>query len=430
MISKESWVDPANRFWRYPAAHALCQFVKHTPMTPNGITLLHTLVGLSASYVLVLGHPFWALFLFELRGILDCLDGVLAREKKMFSALGRSLDSIGDSVSFLGFLAAIIWIVHRDQAYDWATQGISILAVGLALISAAAGVAYDLSRRRMSAILDGQADDIEIGKLNVATWIQQGADRLFLRVIFPAWRKVLLSQEAQSNRKELSQAYNTSLQAKDLAPVSRATAWASGDNVILVLHLGLLAVSVLGMGLFTQVFLTTVTLALILATLAVGNMSQAHLALDGIKKVSIKDRVIEIAMKAKLSNEAIARAVAVGLATAFGPPPGVLTPVVILSCAIFRANFAIAYLVNWINNPVTVIPISIFAYQVGCLVLGREAEMEGFKAWLKDPAWETGLKLAETIGVPYLVGSGVCMAVIGSVTYFGFLFVLNRRAKK
>lgn len=430
MISKDSWVDPANRYWRYPAAKFLCGFVKHTPMTPNLVTLLHTLVGLCASYVLVLGHPFYALLMFEFRGILDCLDGVLAREKKMFSALGRSFDSIGDSISFLGFLSAIVWIVNRDQAYEWATPGILILVVGLALISAAAGVAYDLSRRRMTAILEGRADDIEVGKLNFATWIQQGADRLFLRVIFPAWRKVLLSQAGQATRKQLSETYNRSLQSKDLGLVARATAWASGDNVVLVLNLGLVFVAILGMGAFTQVFLTTISLALIFATLAVGNMSQAHLVLDGIQKVSIKDRVIEIAKKAKLSNEAIARAVAVGLATAFGPPPGVLTPVVILSCAIFRANFAIAYLVNWINNPVTLIPISIFAYKVGCLVLGREAEMDGFTAWLKDPAWETGLKLAETIGVPYLVGSGVCMLVIGSVTYFGMLFILNRRGKK
>jgi uncharacterized protein (DUF2062 family)/phosphatidylglycerophosphate synthase len=430
MISKESWIDPANRFWRYPAARFLCRFVKHTPLTPNTVTAMHTLVGLFAAYVLVLGHPFYAFLIFEFRGILDCLDGVLAREKKMFSALGRSLDSIGDSISFLGFLGAIIYIVYRDQAYEWSTFCVVSLAVGLAVVSAAAGVAYDLSRRRMTAILEGVADTYETGPLNLATWIQQKADQFFLKKVFPEWNKVLVLHENASDRTGVSQAYNVSLQSHNLAPIARATALASGDNVVLFLNMGLLAVTFVGMGLFTQVFLSALGAAIVFAALAVGNMSQAHLVLDGVRKIPLRERIIEIAKKAKLSNEGIARAVAVGLGTAFAPPPGVLTPVVILSCAVLRANFAIAYLVNWVNNPVTVIPISIFSYQLGCLILGREAQMDGFTTWLKNPEWETGLQLAETIGVPYLVGSAVCVTVVGFVTYFGILFILNRRGKK
>jgi phosphatidylglycerophosphate synthase len=73
----------------------------HTPITPNQVTILNTLLGLFAAYLLSLGSYWQQLagsLLFVFCVIADGIDGEIARLKLMESELGHMLDITTDNI--------------------------------------------------------------------------------------------------------------------------------------------------------------------------------------------------------------------------------------------------------------------------------------------------------------------------------------------
>ena len=100
----ESMTDPLNRFYRYPAARALLPVLGRIEwLTPNHITYVHTMFGLAAAALVAWTQsPFYlvvAFFFLEIRMVLDCFDGVLARATGKSSPFGRALDEIADTIA-------------------------------------------------------------------------------------------------------------------------------------------------------------------------------------------------------------------------------------------------------------------------------------------------------------------------------------------
>lgn len=143
---------PADRLWRYPLARALVPLAMRVPVRPNHITVFHTLLGVTAGVVLSQGTTramVAAGLMFEARAILDCLDGVVARAKKMSSPFGRALDQAGDVIGFASMMLGGAVILAR-------THGVVIAALMVVLASAvgASGTAaWDLLHRRLSSLL-------------------------------------------------------------------------------------------------------------------------------------------------------------------------------------------------------------------------------------------------------------------------------------
>lgn len=125
--------DPINVWVHRPLAYAFVSLVRHTSLTPNGVTYLATIVGLGAAaswivggqpYMLIGGLLLWA------SSILDGADGILARAKNMQSQFGRVLDGTMDlvvAVSTVGAAGYHLYAKTGDLLY------VALLAVALVL---------------------------------------------------------------------------------------------------------------------------------------------------------------------------------------------------------------------------------------------------------------------------------------------------------
>ena len=154
----ESTVDPPNRFYRYPAARALLPILGRIPwLTPNHVTYTHIVFGLTAAALVAFTHSkIWlvvAFVLCEVRMILDCFDGVLARARGTSSPFGRALDEIADSIAFITLSVAM---THRLAL---GTRGVVLVCFMLAFGGLCAN-AWDFYKRKITFALRDSKDGV------------------------------------------------------------------------------------------------------------------------------------------------------------------------------------------------------------------------------------------------------------------------------
>jgi hypothetical protein len=162
----ESTTDLPNRYYRYPAARALLPILGRIPwLTPNHVTYTHTGFGLAAaSLVAFTEDRRWLVLAFalsEIRMILDCFDGVLARARGTSSPFGRALDEIADTVAVITLSAAM---THR---LELGGRGLFIVCAMLAIGGLCAN-AWDFYKRKLTFALrdgkDGALDELRLKK--------------------------------------------------------------------------------------------------------------------------------------------------------------------------------------------------------------------------------------------------------------------------
>ncbi|HTM21795.1 MAG TPA: CDP-alcohol phosphatidyltransferase family protein [Kofleriaceae bacterium] len=126
-----------------PPAAVFVYFLQGTPITPNQVTILSVLVcaGAGAMFVTLPGQ-LWAAaaaLVFELSFVLDCVDGQLARLRKMASPLGHLFDFLMDEIKAMlifGCIAVRLWRISADDLYLWAgIAGLFALASGISMTS-------------------------------------------------------------------------------------------------------------------------------------------------------------------------------------------------------------------------------------------------------------------------------------------------------
>lgn len=112
--------DPVNLWFNRPLAYAFVWLVYRTRTTPNQVTVLSMLVGVTAAACWLAGTPVAMVaggILLWGAGILDGADGILARAKSMQSEFGRALDgSLDLVVAAVSVTAALLhlWSKHHD----------------------------------------------------------------------------------------------------------------------------------------------------------------------------------------------------------------------------------------------------------------------------------------------------------------------------
>lgn len=453
------WLDdPGNRFINYPIARKLAPLAAKLPFSPNQISVFHLCVGISASVALLQEQYLGSFLLFQLRGILDCLDGVLARYKKQFSPIGRSVDQFCDAASFAVLAFSCLWIlVSTDQhnvaitlpawfifvfAYGWFT----VFSTGL----------HDVGRRKIQAVVDGEADNIElqwrttylVPNKSFIIGMTQLYDSQTLKRSFPKWYSEMfqrIQDKTWTDEKVLenSKQENIDLQNKwstgVLKKLSLKTALIGGDNVLSIFNVVLLCAAAsqfLSIEWSSRyVVLTAILLGMGYAIVMVVSYLAAFREALGETLAANKEaplhKVIRLIKTTDLSNEKLARTLAVGIGTAFAPFPGVLTPFVLLVSFLFRVNVPIAYAVNWINNPLTMVPIALLGYHVGGFVLGStEAGNLAIRAFVENPSLEAlNWSAVQSWFVPFFAGSFVLVGAVGAAVYFVTLFILSKRLK-
>lgn len=152
--------NPADRLWRYPICHAVVRPFVNTALNANHVTAAHTALGVTAGWLVSHGEPrtlVVAGLMFELRAILDCFDGVLARAQKRSSRYGRAMDQLGDSLSFAALMIG----------YGVALSRIYGVSVGVSLtllttwLAATSTSCWDVYRRRFASLLAHGHDEVE-----------------------------------------------------------------------------------------------------------------------------------------------------------------------------------------------------------------------------------------------------------------------------
>lgn len=127
--------DPVNLYVHRPLAYSFVKLFYHTSLTPNGITLLATIVGVSAGACWIVGTPGMMVLggiLLWSSAILDGADGIMARAKGIQSQFGRALDGTSDMVVAAATVIAAVhnlWVRHHNPTFIALSVPIIVLTV-------------------------------------------------------------------------------------------------------------------------------------------------------------------------------------------------------------------------------------------------------------------------------------------------------------
>lgn len=234
--------DPLNRLYRYPVAQALLRPLGSLGLRPDHVTYVHSLVGIAGSVLVAngtYGGLVAAVVLLEVRGVLDCFDGVLARARQISSPRGRTLDELGDAASFIALCIGMAIHVHRvDPSFPPAR----LVAFYLALIATGAlvGHAYDFYKRRLGSALKDGKDGIAAEMEEKLTSMREGRGTAITRfgIFFDRWQ-VRLYEPRRPGGDPVATVLARS-QTKTLRRAVKLVGLLSWDNGLAIIHVGLL----------------------------------------------------------------------------------------------------------------------------------------------------------------------------------------------
>ena len=263
-------LDPINRLYRHRVAKRMAGWIRSTGITPNQITFAHGVVGVSAALLLFDRRYLLAVLLLELRAILDCMDGILARMRNQSTAFGRTLDTIADGISFNALMiAGALRMISDFPSYR---PSLILIAVFLfAMTAAHCGSVYQLMKRKLGSIILQQIDSVE------REWREHGQkvrengggmvprfglwlDTLTIRFVSEEWFEKIDRRRTAEDWE--SRALGDATTMNELARITRRrefnnavrfTAYVSDDNILAVIGLCLVVLGVFPLPLFPHV---------------------------------------------------------------------------------------------------------------------------------------------------------------------------------
>jgi phosphatidylglycerophosphate synthase len=127
--SLKDLAEPVNVYINNPIAKRFVEVLKNTFVTPNQVTYLSVVVGFASGYSFSQGT--WIAsaiggLLLELTLVLDCVDGQLARAKKMASDWGRLIDGIA---GYFAYLAVVFGIMTGYPEFSPALIVIAVFTI-------------------------------------------------------------------------------------------------------------------------------------------------------------------------------------------------------------------------------------------------------------------------------------------------------------
>jgi uncharacterized protein (DUF2062 family) len=113
----------------------------------------------------------------------------------------------------------------------------------------------------------------------------------------------------------------------------------------------------------------------------------------------------------KFTSTSAPRGVAVGLFNAFMPMP-FQNIIAILMAIPLRANLILSLGLLWVNNPLTMVPMYLFAYKTGAAILGEPLHHVSMHL-----SWEWFSHELFTIWKPFLLGCVIDGLILGAIGY-------------
>jgi len=134
-----------SRYLNRPLSRPLARLAAHTPITPNQVTVVSTVVAFAAAWLLASGHNVWAALAIQASSIIDGVDGDLARLTGRSSRFGAIFDAVLDRYADAAIIGGMAWWAHKHEGYPGA------LALGLVALTGAFAVSYSRARAEASA---------------------------------------------------------------------------------------------------------------------------------------------------------------------------------------------------------------------------------------------------------------------------------------
>ena len=99
--------------WGRPLARVMARFLKEKPVSVIQVTTFHLLLKLYSAWLILDEQPILACFLLIVKGVIDAVDGELARIRERPSHVGRYWDTVADTIGLIAVMGAF------GTVFDW-----------------------------------------------------------------------------------------------------------------------------------------------------------------------------------------------------------------------------------------------------------------------------------------------------------------------
>lgn len=131
-------------------------------------------------------------------------------------------------------------------------------------------------------------------------------------------------------------------------------------------------------------------------------------------------------LRLRSKPETAAKGLALGVFAGCFPFFGFQSLVGIFLATIFRGSKVAAIAATWISNPFTYVPIFVFNYKIGKLLLGTKDTV----LFLDINSFTAFKELGSTFAITLLTGCLVVGSILAFITYFYSLAILERLKKR
>ena len=92
--------------WGRPFARIMARFLKEKPISVMQVTNLHLILTIFCAWLILQGHTIIACSLLIVKGVIDAVDGELARIRERPSHVGRYWDTVADTIGLIVIMLA------------------------------------------------------------------------------------------------------------------------------------------------------------------------------------------------------------------------------------------------------------------------------------------------------------------------------------
>ncbi|MEC8928626.1 MAG: CDP-alcohol phosphatidyltransferase family protein [Verrucomicrobiota bacterium] len=150
-----------DRYFNRPVGRLFSRLLIHTPVSPNVVSVIATLIGLSSCWFFAQGghyHMILGALMLQFSAVIDCVDGDLARVLFKESESGKWIDLGGDQVVHVGLFTSLAMGLHRmDSPAPELWLGLSaVVGVAMAFVMVLRGMLRPehRSNRRLQTLID------------------------------------------------------------------------------------------------------------------------------------------------------------------------------------------------------------------------------------------------------------------------------------
>jgi len=173
--------------WGRPIARIVSRFLKEKPISVMQVTTFHLLLTIYCAWLILEGNTIIACFLLIIKGIIDAVDGELARIRERPSHVGRYWDTVADTIGLIAVMLAF------GSLYSWETF-LTIALIFATLLQYSLFNHYSIMMRNLgSGDTTSRVD--ETVKPVAYPWERQSSVNFFhaLYIVFFSWQDRMIS---------------------------------------------------------------------------------------------------------------------------------------------------------------------------------------------------------------------------------------------